>query len=127
MAATSAQKDTNTALEPADGCRISLDLRSCPVIVCKCLIGIASGGGPAKAKTGLFSTVCGLEASLSVIVTDPVRTPAALGVKVMVIRQVELAARVLPQVLFCAKSPLASTPKIVSGLPPVFAFVSVTI
>lgn len=51
---------------------------------------------------------CGLLLALSVIVTWPLREPAAVGVKVMLITQLPLAATEAPQVLVCAKSPLTT-------------------
>jgi hypothetical protein len=54
-------------------------------------------------------TVCGLFEALSAIVSAPVRGPAAVGVKVTLTVQLELAATLVPQLLACAKSPLACT------------------
>jgi hypothetical protein len=42
------------------------------------------------------------------MVTVPVRDPAAVGVKVMLMVQLPLAATELPHVFVCAKSPLAT-------------------
>jgi hypothetical protein len=50
--------------------------------------------------------VCGLLLALSVMVIEPVRAPAAVGVKVTLIVQFPLAATLVPQVLVSAKSPL---------------------
>ena len=44
-------------------------------------------------------TECGLPAALSVIVIAPVRVPAAVGVKVTLMEQFALAAKVLLQVV----------------------------
>lgn len=66
------------------------------------------------------STVCGLSAALSVIVMDPLRLPAAVGVKVTLIVHDAPAPTLLPQVLVEAKSPVAVTPEIASAAPPVF-------
>jgi hypothetical protein len=44
--------------------------------------------------------------ALSVIVNEPAREPVAVGVKVTLTLQLLLAARVVPQVLLCAKSPV---------------------
>jgi hypothetical protein len=49
---------------------------------------------------------CGLVFALSVIVTIPVRDPAAVGVNVIEIVQLPRAATELPQVLVWAKSPV---------------------
>jgi hypothetical protein len=52
--------------------------------------------------------VCGLFVALSVMATVPLRAPAAVGVKVIEMTQLPRAATELPQVLVCAKSPLAT-------------------
>ncbi len=52
-------------------------------------------------------TVCGLFEALPVIVSAPVRAPLAVGAKVTLTVQLELAATLVPQLLLCAKSPLA--------------------
>jgi len=44
---------------------------------------------------------------LLITVIEPVREPVAVGVKVTLMVQDELAARLEPQVLLCEKSPLA--------------------
>jgi hypothetical protein len=53
----------------------------------------------------LKATVCGEPLALSVIVTMPVRVPAAVGVKVTEIVQLPPAATLDPQLLVSAKSP----------------------
>ena len=58
------------------------------------------------------ATSCGLVGALSVIVSWPVRLPAAVGVNVTSITQLAPAAKLLPQVLSCAKSPLTLMPAI---------------
>src|SRR5256712_666884 len=55
-------------------------------------------------------TMCGLPAALSVMVIAPVRVPVAVGVKVTLMVQLAPAATEVPQVLVCAKSPLATMP-----------------
>ena len=57
---------------------------------------------------------------MSVMLADPVRLPSAVGVKVTVIVQLALIPTLLPQVLVCAKSPLAVMLVIVSVAVPVF-------
>ena len=52
-------------------------------------------------------TVCGLLEALSVMVKLPLRVPLAVGVKVTLTVQLELVATLAPQLLLCAKSPLA--------------------
>lgn len=62
-------------------------------------------GAPAPVPPSAMD--CGLPPALSVMVTDPVRVPVALGVNVTVIVQFPLfAATVLPQLFVWAKSPL---------------------
>ena len=51
---------------------------------------------------------------MSVTVTEPVREPVAVGVKVTLIVHDALAARLVPQVLVCEKSPLMVMLEIVS-------------
>ena len=51
---------------------------------------------------------------MSVTVIVPVREPVAVGVKVTLIVHDELAARLVPQVFVCEKSPLAAMLEIVS-------------
>jgi hypothetical protein len=46
--------------------------------------------------TPVSGTDCGLSGALSVIVTAPVRVPSAVGVKITVIVQFELAAKLPP-------------------------------
>src|SRR6266516_594480 len=68
---------------------------------------------------------CGLSVASSVIVTVPVRTPFALGLKATLIVQLPPAGTLEPQ-LFCAmKSPLAAMLEMVNVAPPVL--VSVTL
>ena len=50
--------------------------------------------------------VCGLFEALSVTVSEAVRLPVAVGVKVTLIVQLAPAARLLPQLLVWPKSPL---------------------
>ena len=51
---------------------------------------------------------------MSVTVMEPVREPVAVGVKVTLIVHDALAARLVPQVLVCEKSPLMVMLEIVS-------------
>ena len=51
---------------------------------------------------------------MSVTVMEPVREPVAVGVKVTLTVHDELAARLVPQVFVCEKSPLAAMLEIVS-------------
>lgn len=49
---------------------------------------------------------CGLLFALSVMVTEALRVPVAVGLKVRVMVHVDLAGTLVPQVLVCEKSPL---------------------
>jgi len=44
---------------------------------------------------------------LSTMLKEPVRVPVAVGVKVTLTTQLVVLAKVVPQLLVCAKSPLA--------------------
>lgn len=57
----------------------------------------------------LSDTLCDREGSLSLIVSVPVRAPAALGAKTTEIAQLKCGTTV-PQLLLCEKSPLTVTP-----------------
>jgi Na+-transporting NADH:ubiquinone oxidoreductase subunit NqrE len=50
-------------------------------------------------------TACGLPAALSLTLSDAVRVPLAVGLKVILMLQVAPAANELPHVWVCAKSP----------------------
>jgi hypothetical protein len=50
-------------------------------------------------------TACGLPAALSLTLSDAVRVPLAVGLKVILMLQVARAANELPHVWVCAKSP----------------------
>jgi hypothetical protein len=52
---------------------------------------------------------CGLPTPLNATVTFPVRVPVTVGVNVTLIVHIPDAAIVVPQLLVCAKSPLATT------------------
>jgi hypothetical protein len=70
-------------------------------------------------------TVCWVDGSLSLNVTNPSLVPAAEGVNVTCRVQLAPAATDDPQVFVCAKSPLATMLTTLSGAPPVFFKVSV--
>ena len=55
-------------------------------------------------------TLCGLPVALSVTVNAPLLGPVALGVKITLIVQLALTAKLEPQVLVCAKSPGLTPP-----------------
>ena len=69
-------------------------------------------------------TVCGLPLALSVTVIEPVREPAAVGVKVTEIVQLAPATTELPQVLVWLKSPLAAIVVIVRVADPLLVNVT---
>jgi hypothetical protein len=73
----------------------------------------------------LNATVCGEPLTLSVIVSVPVRLPAAVGVKVMEMVQPAPAATLVPHVFVWAKSPEAAIEATVSAAVP--ELVSVTV
>jgi hypothetical protein len=64
------------------------------------------------------ATVCGLEAALSVMIRNPVRAPAAVGVKVTEMVHSAPAARLGTQVSVAAKSPLAAMRETLSATLP---------
>ena len=61
-------------------------------------------------------TTWGLVLALSVIVSAPILLPIAPGLNTTLMLQVLPAARLAPQVLASAKSPVAAIPVIVSGV-----------
>ena len=69
--------------------------------------------------------VCGLPVALSAIDSVPVRLPVVVGLKVTLTVQFAPAARLLPQVFVCEKSPVAETDVIVKLALPVFEIVMV--
>jgi hypothetical protein len=82
---------------------------------------IAIGAVPVPAS----DTLCGLPEALSVTVTEPVRVPTAVGVKVTLIVQRAPAPSVVPQVFVWAKLPVLVIAEIASGALPVFESVVV--
>jgi hypothetical protein len=64
-------------------------------------------------------TTCGLPAALSLMVMEPVRLPAAVGVNVTLMVQLAPTAKLAPQVLSCAKSPVATMLVIIKAAEPV--------
>ena len=76
---------------------------------------VAVGAMPVPVR----SIICGLASELSLIVRNPVRVPVAVGVKVMLMGQAELAASEVPQELeSTAKSPVATMLVMESAAPP---------
>src|SRR5947209_3330431 len=85
---------------------------------------LAAGAG-APAPVPESAMLCGLPASLSVMVTAPVRAPVAVGVNVTVMAQFAPAASDAPQVVVRAKSPVAAMPVMVRAALPVLETVTV--
>src|SRR5207237_7671843 len=70
------------------------------------LVGVTVNWGELEAPVPVSDTFCGLLEAESVSVSVPVRVPPAVGVKVTLTVQLAPAARLLPQLLLCEKSPL---------------------
>ena len=73
------------------------------------LVGDSETTGAAGVPVPVNATFCGLPEALSVIATEALRLPVAVGLKVTLIVQLALAARVaglMGHVLVCEKSPL---------------------
>ena len=69
--------------------------------------GTGEGERPGRpAPVPVTLAVCGLLLALSVTVNVALRVPTAVGVNVTSIEQLAPAARLAPQLLVCAKSPL---------------------
>jgi hypothetical protein len=86
--------------------------------------GLSETTGAAK-PVPLKLIVSGLLAALLLITMLPLRAPTAVGVKVTLIVQFAPCARVAPQVVVLAKSPLATMLAILSDAPPGLARVIV--
>src|SRR5260221_6529155 len=69
-------------------------------------------------------TVAGLPGALLAMLSVPVREPVAVGVKVTLTVQDAPAARVVPQLLVCAKSPVAENEETDAAVPPVLLTVT---
>src|SRR5258708_228063 len=80
---------------------------------------------PTLVPVPLSATVCGDPAPLSVTVIAPLRTPESVGVNVTAILQLAAAARDVPHVFVCAKSPKAAIDIIVSAACPLLVSVTV--
>jgi len=85
------------------GCEALLLPSTCAAKVRPLVETVMTGAVPVPVS----ETLCGLFEALSVMVSVPVREPLAVGVKVTLTVQLELAATLAPQLLVCAKSPLA--------------------
>ena len=73
---------------------------------------------PGVAPVPVRLTFCGLPAAVSYTYSVPLRVPVVVGVKITLIVQEELAARLLPQLLVWEKSPMAATLAISSAAAP---------
>ena len=71
------------------------------------LVGETATLGAGAKPVPLSETICGLPAASSATLSVPVRVPPAVGVNVTLIVQFAPAARLVPQLLVSAKSPLA--------------------
>lgn len=80
---------------------------------------------PEAALVPFRTIACGLLGAPSVMVMLPIRAPVAVGVKVMLTAQAVCTARLVPQVLLWAKSPLAMMLDIAKGAGPGFHTVTV--
>lgn len=109
-------------LNDAPGAKFNPVTVSVPVVPIGRLFGDTDSTTTAVAETPVpvRLTVCEPVPALSVIVTAPVRVPAAVGVKVTLIEQMLPAAIVPGQVSVSAKSPLAAMPVTVRSAVPVF-------
>jgi hypothetical protein len=97
-------------------------------VVCDAKVRLAeemAAVGVAASPAPLNATICGELLALSVIVSVPVRLPAAVGVKVTEMVQPALAATLVPQLFVWAKSPEAAIDVMVSAAVP--ELVSVTV
>jgi len=93
------------------------------VLPSACTVKLSAAGvafRTAFAPVPVSDTVCGLLEALSVMVRVPVRVPVAVGVKVTLTVQLVLTARLVPQLLVCAKSPLAVMLETLAAAVPVF-------
>ena len=82
--------------------------------------GVAEAEGAGARPVPVRVTLWGLPEASSVTLTVPERVPPAVGVKVMLMLQFAAAARLAPQVLVWAKSPLAAMLEILSVTFPEF-------
>ncbi len=81
---------------------------------------LAAGAVPVP----LNETLCGLPAASSVIVTEPMRVPVAVGVKLTLMVQLAPAAIDVPQLLLCEKSPPTTMEEMFSVALPVLLSVT---
>jgi len=102
-----------------DAVPVLVTVMSCPALVVPTVCdgkvkpdaGEIDTADAAAAPVPVSAIACGLPIALSAMETEAVRTPDAVGSKVTLIVQVALAARLVPHVSVCEKSP-ASDPVI---------------
>jgi len=93
------------------------------VLPSACTVKLSAAGVAFRttlAPVPLSEMVCGLPEALSVMLSVPAPVPVAVGVKVTLTVQLELAATLVPQLLVCAKSPLAVMLERLAAAVPVF-------
>jgi hypothetical protein len=92
-------------------------------VVCEAKVRVVGESiipGVGAVPVPLSATLWGDPVALSVMVSDPVRLPAAVGVNVTETLHDPLAAKVAPQVCVCAKSPDVAIDVNVSAAVPEF-------
>ena len=97
------------------------------MLPCACAVKVSADGAALRttfAPVPVRDTSCGLFAALSAMLNEPVRVPVAVGVKVTFTVQLVLTARLAPQLLVCAKSPLALMLDMLAAAVPVFETVT---
>jgi hypothetical protein len=70
-------------------------------------------------------TVWGLPVALSAMLSEPVRLPVVVGLKVTLMPQLDPGAREEPQLLVWVKSPVMVTPVMANAAEPLFVSVTV--
>ena len=88
------------------------------------LDGVAESDGPGAVPVPERLTLVGPFGSLVAMVSVPLRDPLAAGEKVTLIMQLAPAARLVPQLFVCAKSPVAEINETVTPLVPLFVTVT---
>jgi len=99
-----------------------------PLVVFTCWLGnvkleadkLTAGAGEPEVPVPVSGTTCGLSGELSVKISDPVRTPGAVGVNVTQISQLKPWDNPLPQKLVRLKSPVVEMLLMVRNAAPTF-------
>ena len=97
------------------------------VVATCCAVKVSAAGAAPRttfAPVPVRETSCGVPAALSAMFNEPVRVPVAAGVKVTFTMQLVPTARLVPQLLVCAKSPLAVMLEMLAAAVPVFETVT---